>query len=153
MLIKIFSLILLLFLFACTDNKTKRKNIVYEKIIEINDNLTKWKKLNKEIINDPIVNQELGKTIELTQLNSNLKTKLEEFEIYSLTVYKFKNCNKIEYRTNWTEYPIGSLYLTWNECDNFQTKKGYYLDNFDENFIEVWGVGNNFEIMIDSDFI
>jgi hypothetical protein len=150
---KILSLIILLFLISCTDYKTKRKNIVTEKIIEINNDIIKWKKLNQEILNDQIVNKELRHTIKRTQLNSHLQTKLEEFEISSFVVYKSEDCDRIEYRTDWSEYPIGSLYLNWHECADFQTKKGYYLDNFDENFIEVWGVGNNFEITIDSDFI
>ena len=55
----------------------------------------------------------------------------------------------VERQANWTKYPVGMLYLTKTTCDTIQTKKGYYLDNFDVNFIEVWVVGNDWLIWID----
>lgn len=66
---------------------------------------------------------------------------------------KGNTCKEVEYATDWTEYPIGAIYLKWTTCDSLQTQKGFYFDNFNTNFIEVWGVGNNWLIWVDSDFI
>jgi len=143
----------ILTLTSCSDNRQKRKDIVAYKIVMINENRTDWENLTKDILDDPFVNERLGKFINPTELNDKLKKRLLEQGIVRLSVQKQDNCKEVEYATNWIEYPVGALYLTWTTCDSVQTRKGFYMDNFNTNFIEVWGVGNNWLIWVDSDFI
>jgi len=145
--------ILILSVISCTDNRQKRKDIVAEKIEILNNELNEWSDLTQRILKNEYVNSHLGKFISPNDLDKSLSKELKEKGIIRLSVHKSSNCQEVEYSTNWTEYPIGSLYLTWTSCDSAQTQKGYYKDNFHINFIEVWGVGNNWLIWIDSDFI
>ncbi|WP_298507013.1 MULTISPECIES: hypothetical protein [Flavobacteriaceae] len=140
-------------LFSCKDNKEKRKEIVAEKITQFSSERIEWNDLSQRVLKDPFVNANAGKFINPLDLNESIAKELEEKGIYRLTVINNSKCQEVEYTTNWTEYPIGTLYLTWTTCDSKQTEKGYYKDNFDLNFIEVWGIGNNWMIWTDSDFI
>jgi hypothetical protein len=153
MLNKLLILLFILTLASCADYRQKRKDIAANKIVMINENRTELEKLTKDILNDPFVNQQLGKFISPYQLNDKLKERLLNQGIVRLSVQKQDNCNEVEYVTGWTEFPVGAFYLTWTTCDSVQTRKGYYMDNFNTNFIEVWGVGNNWLIWVDSDFI
>jgi hypothetical protein len=153
MLSRLLILPLIITLASCSDNREKRKDIVADKIVMINENRDEWEKLTKDILSDSYVNQQLGKFISPGHLNKDIQERLTKYGVVRLSVEKLNNCNEVEYATNWTDYPVGVLYLTWTTCDSVQTKKGYYLDNFNENFIEVWGAGNNWLIWVDSDFI
>ncbi len=137
---------------SCTDNRQLRKEVVLEKIHLLQEDIVEWNILTQSILNDSYVNSHLEKFIEPSQLNDALKEKLMANQITGLTAYSGSGCQKIEYLTNWTEYPVGSLYLIWSTCNTVQTQTGYYLDNFDQNFIEAWGIGNNWMIWVDSDF-
>ncbi len=117
-------------LISCTDNREKRTDIVKDKIEIINHGLFEWNKLSQEILNNAYVNSKLGKYIKAEELNEELKGKLLDKGIVRFSLQKFDRCTTVDYLTNWTEYPIGSLYLTWTTCDTTQTRKGYYLDNF-----------------------
>ena len=153
MLIRLLILSFVLTLTSCSDNRQKRKDIVADKIVLINENRTEWENLTKDILDDPYVNQQLGKFINPAELNDNLKSRLLKKGIIRLSVQKGNTCKEVEYATDWTEYPFGAIYLKWTTCDSVQTQKGFYVDNFNTNFIEVWGVGNNWLIWVDSDFI
>ena len=153
MLIRLLILSFVLTLTSCSDNRQKRKDIVADKIVMINENRTEWENLTKDILDDPYVNQQLGKFINPAELNDNLKSRLLKQGIIRLSVQKGNTCKEVEYATDWTEYPVGAIYLKWTTCDSVQTQKGFYVDNFNKNFIEVWGVGNNWLIWVDSDFI
>ncbi len=138
---------------SCSDSRQNRKDFVKDKLIKINENIYEWENLTKDILNDTFVNIHLGKLIITSELNNNIRQRLEKFGVTQISVEKKTNCTEVEYTTNWAESPIGKLYLTKNTCDNIQTKRGYYFDNYDTNFIEVWGVGNNWLIWIDSDLL
>lgn len=153
MLSRFLILTFIITLASCSNNRQRRKDIVADKIIMINENRSEWEKLTKAILSDSFVNQQLNKFISPEQLNNEIKEKLEKNGVVRISVQKQENCNEVEYATDWTEYPVGAFYLTWTTCDSVQTKKGYYRDNFNENFIEVWGAGNNWLIWTDSDFI
>ena len=151
---KIYAILsILLFLSSCADNREKRKEIVKDKIVILNENLNEWNALTEEILNDKYVNSQLGKFINPSNLNKKLREKLIDKEISTISVQNNERCKEVEYITNWTNYPVGTLYLTWTNCDSTQIENGYYLDNFNTNFIEVWGAGNNWLIWIDSDFM
>ena len=153
MLNRLLILFFIMILASCTDNRQKRKEIVAEKIVMINENRTELEKLTLDILDDPFVNQQLGKFISPSDLSDNLKERLLRQGIIRLSVHKQDYCSEVVYATDWTEYPIGKLSLKWTTCDSVQTRKGYYLDNFNTNFIEAWGVGNNWSIWIDSDYM
>ena len=153
MLNRLLILTFIITLTSCSGNRQKRKDIVADKIVMINENRTEWENLTKDILDDPYVNQKLGKFISPPELSDKLKSRLLKLGIIRLTVHKQDKCKEVEYATDWTEYPVGALYLTWTTCDSVETQKGFYLDNFNANFIEVWGVGNNWLIWVDSDFI
>ena len=140
-------------LISCSDDRQRRKDIVADKIEDINSNQREWNSLTERILKDEYVNSRLGYFINPKELNESLSIDLREKEVISLSVDKTRNCQEVEYTTSCTKYPIGTLYLKWTSCDSIQSQKGYYKDNFDINFIEVWGIGNNWLIWIDSDFI
>jgi len=122
------------------------------KRIEIfNKEKSEWNNLTQRILSNNYVSTHLGLTISPSDLDETISIELKERGIISFTVTKDLTCQEVEYLTNWTKYPIGTLYLTWNPCDSMQTKQGYYKDN--SNFIEIWGVGNDWLIWIDSDSI
>ncbi len=150
----IFLIFLLTFcLLSCKDNREKRKEIVSEKIEQLSEKQTEWNNLTNRILENQYVKSNLGKGIYPTDLEQSLSTELIKNGIEFITVRNDSECKEVEYATKWTKYPIGTLYLTWTNCDSEQTEQGYYKDNFDLNFIEVWGIGNNWLIWTDSDFI
>ena len=140
-------------LLSCKDNREKRKEIVSEKIEQLSEQQTEWNNLTQRILKDPFVISSQGKNTYPEDLGKALSKELEEKGIKRIVVGISSECKEVEYETRWTEYPIGTLYLTWTTCDSKQTEKGYYKDNFDLNFIEVWGIGNDWLIWTDSDFI
>ncbi|AUC16524.1 hypothetical protein BTO06_15805 [Tenacibaculum sp. SZ-18] len=137
-------------LYSCTDNKEKRKEIVAEKIAQFSDKKAEWNKLRNRILANQFVNSNLGKGIYPSDLEQSLSTELIKKGIKFITVCNDSDCKKVEYATGWTEYPIGTLNLTWTTCDPKQTEKGFSTEY---GFIEVFGIGNNWLIVVDSDFI
>jgi len=141
-------------LISCKDNREKRKEIVSEKIDQFSGKQVEWKNLTNQILENKFVKSNLGKGIYPSDLEQYLSTELINNGIKRITVRNSSECKEVEYETEWTEYPIGTLYLTWTTCGNLkQTEKGSYEDNFDLNFIEIWGIGNNWLIWTDSDYI
>lgn len=147
------TLILVFSLLSCSDNKEKRKEIVLEKIDLISKNQKEWDNLTNRILKDSYVISNEGLIIEPSDLANSLGKELENKEIGHFTVHIYEDCKEVEYSTKWTEYPIGALYLKWTNCDSVHTKKGFYKDNIHVDFTEVWGVGNNWLIWTDCDFI
>ena len=144
--------ILTFILSACKDNKEKRKEIVAEKITQFSDKESEWNNLTNRILENEYVNSNLGKGIYPNDLEQSLSTELIKNGIKFITVRNDSECKEVEYATEWTEYPIGTLYLTWTTCGNLkQTEKGFYQS--DSSFIEIFGIGNNWLIWTDSDFI
>ena len=149
---KILIFLLTFSLLSCKDNKEKRKEIVSDKIEQFSEKQTEWNNLTSRILENQFVNSNLGKGIYSTDLEQYLSTELIENGIKFITVRNDSECKEVEYATEWTEYPIGTLYLTWTTCGNLkQTEKGFYQS--DSSFIEVFGIGNNWLIWTDSDFI
>ncbi|WP_412983941.1 hypothetical protein [Pontimicrobium sp. IMCC45349] len=149
---KILIFLLTFSLLSCKDNKEKRKEIVTEKIEQFSEKETEWNNLTNRILENQYVNSNLGKRIYPIDLEQSLSTELIENGIKFITVLNDSECKEVEYATEWTEYPIGTLYLTWTTCGNLkQTEKGFYQS--DSSFIEIFGIGNNWLIWTDSDFI
>lgn len=147
------TLILVFSLLSCSDNQEKRKEIVNEKIELISNNQKEWNHLTNLILKDSYVISKVGLIIEPSDLANSLRQELEDKGIRNITVRINSDCKEVEYSTKWTEYPIGTLYLKWTNCDSVHTKKGFYKDNIHVDFTEVWGVGNNWLIWTDCDFI
>nr|WP_321453169.1 hypothetical protein [uncultured Carboxylicivirga sp.] len=110
-----------------------------------------WNSLTKHILENEFVNSNLGKGIYPHDLENKLSTELINKGISFITVSNNHECKQVEYATKWTKYPIGTLYLTWTTCDSTKTKKGFYQS--DSGFIEIYGIGNNWLIWVDIDFI
>lgn len=140
-------------LFSCKNNREKRKEIVFKTIEEFSQNEGEWNNLTQRILKNEFVNSNLGMFINPIDLEESLASALTKKGISQISVQNNSECKEVEYITEWTNYPIGTLYLTWTTCNVNQTTKGYYKDNFHVNFIEVWGIGNNWLIWTDSDFI
>lgn len=124
-----------------------------DEIEKLSVNKQEWSMLSQKILSDEYVNSNLGRFICTNDLENSISKELINKGIVRISVTKDSICKEIEYSTNWTEYPIGTLYLIWDSCDIIKTNNGFYLDNFDLNCIEVWGVGDNWMICVDSDFI
>ncbi len=136
---------------SCKDNRQKRDEMVKDKIESFHQNQTEWDSLAQKILRDDFVISHSGKNIKPEELNKPISDELQRKGIVSFSISNNEFCSEVEFVTNWTSYPIGTLYLNWTPCDSIQTKKGYYNDN--TNFIEVWGIGNSWLIWVDSDFI
>tara|TARA_B100000809_G_C15103294_1_gene517754 strand:+ start:325 stop:783 length:459 start_codon:yes stop_codon:yes gene_type:complete len=135
---------------GCSVDREERKKVVLEKIEAFEQE--QWNELTQLILDNGYVNSHIGLYINPDELDGELSQKLKEKGVIRLSVVDLADdCKEVEYSLDWTEYPIGSLYLTWSSCDSKQTKKGYYKDNFNINFIEVWGLGDNWSMWIDSD--
>ncbi|MDP4269548.1 MAG: hypothetical protein Q8909_05425 [Bacteroidota bacterium] len=138
-------------LFSCANYPKKRKALVAKKIECFINQRGEWNRINQLVLNDSYVNAHLGKQITLDKLKASLSSELKLKGIVQLSLEKTSSGLEVEYLTNWTEYPIGTLYLTQTTEDTIQTKKGYYKKY--PNSIEVWGLGNHWLIWIDSDFM
>ena len=80
-----------------------------------------------------------------------IEEQLKTLKIENIVITK-NSCEtfEVEYRTSWTKYPIGTMYLTMNVCESTKYPNGSYV-NF--GFIEVWGLGEGWILWVDSDFI
>lgn len=92
-----------------------------------------------------------GQRIEPKSFDELTNKQLRRLEIDHVDINK-TNCGQleIEFTTSWTKYPIGQMYLS-KDCSDDKSKKGSYWT--DGNFIEVWGLGDDWIIWVDSDFI
>jgi len=96
-------------------------------------------------------NNLIGKRLELYEFDELTIKQLRRLEIEYIVIHE-TNCGllEIEFATSWTDYPIGQTYLSYDCSDEKSTKGNYWSDG---NFIEVWGLGDNWTIWVDSDFI
>ena len=100
-----------------------------------------------ELIDDENVKDKVGKSIN-PDVEELTNKKLRRLEIEFVTISK-ANCDdfELELKTSWTNYPIGQMYLTKTGCNDTKATKGnYWTDN---NFIEVWGLGDDWIIWAD----
>ncbi len=145
-----FLLFLLTFVcFACKDNREKRREFVSEKIESFSEKQAEWDNLTKRILKNEFVNSNLGKYINSIDLDKSLASELTEKGIKRISVRNSSECKEVEYTTEWTNYQITYLYLTWTTCDSKQTEKGFYQS--DSSFIEIYGIGNNWLVWTDGD--
>ena len=142
-----------MFVSGCGDNRATIKEIVYDKIESFNKELDNWNIITQQLLGNDYVNSHLGLFINPKDLNSDLYEKLKEQGVIRFTVTKNIGCQEVEYTLDWMEKNYCTLYLTWTPCDLIQTKKGYNKDSYDTNFIEVWGLGNNWLFWLDSDLL
>ncbi|WP_338762943.1 hypothetical protein WAF17_18625 [Bernardetia sp. ABR2-2B] len=87
----------------------------------------------------------------MEQLDSTLQKELRQKGIIRITSIRTDGkCKYIQYMTNWAKHPVGDFFLNYDVCPIEKTKKGYYKQ---DSFIEIWGVGNGWTILVDSDWI
>ncbi|MFB6320809.1 hypothetical protein [Saccharicrinis sp. FJH54] len=135
-------------LLSCKNNTEKRKEIVIKKITQFSDKQAEWNNLTNRILENQFVKSNLGKGIYPTDFEKYLSTELIKNGVKRITVHKSSECKEVEYEFDY-EYPIGTLHLTWTTCAPKQTEKGYYQS--DSNYIEIYGIGNNWLIWTDGD--
>jgi hypothetical protein len=134
-----------------TDKKRAEKVKTYKDFFY--QNQTKFNQLNEYLLNNSKFNLRIGQFLTTKDLDSLTNEKLKELGIESFS-FSYTNCEKleVEYKTTWTKYPIGQMYLS---------KEPFIKDSIKDTnnkveskgFIEVHNLGNGWFIWIDSDFI
>lgn len=110
---------------------------------------------NKEVFERLVEDVQKDKSIKLGLfqdvggLDDNKKTKLLKSLNVRTLVTDNTNCgyHSVEFTTEWTNFPIGQMFLT-KDCPDEKSKKGNYWKN---GFIDVWGLGDGWVIWVDSD--
>jgi hypothetical protein len=130
----------------------KRADSVESYKIFFYDNRETFEQIVNELIKAENINDRVGKIINPDDFDELTNKKLRRLEIDFVTISKV-NCDdfEVEFKTSWTNYPIGQMYLTKTGCADTKATKGNYWT--DTNFIEVWGLGDDWIIWTDSDFI
>ncbi|MFT5618616.1 MAG: hypothetical protein ACI85I_001851 [Arenicella sp.] len=137
-------LICLVFILSCKDSNQRRKEIMAEKVVELNKEMAYWDNLKQKVISDG------GNRMQ--ELDKSLQTELEQAGIRDVYI-EGTEYYEISFHMNWTSYPIGGTSLHWNSRDyEPKAKKGYH-DNLSNGHIDVWGVGNGWFIMTDRSFM
>ena len=147
LILKIIILVFLSFtLTKCQVTKSDTENYI-EKFTE---NKIEFDLLAKKISHDKLLLGKIGQSINENELDSILKTELEDIGVDDINL-KYSECEKItevELIMNWTKN--ATLYFNKNDCEKEQTKLGYHWKS---TMIEVWGLGNGWYMWIDYDFI
>lgn len=128
----------------CSNNQQKKQKIVQQKINMLHRKAADWGYLSQIILNSKYINANLDKALKADLLSPSLAGVLAEKDISEITVSRDQACAKIQYRTNWTEEPIGPLYVVWSPCDSIQNASGFY----ESNAMEIWGAGTPWSIQI-----
>lgn len=132
-----------------TEQKRSDKVETYKRFFY--ENQKTFDQIVERISNNTSINTKTGQRIEPKEFDELTNKQLRRLNIQFVEINK-TNCRQleIEFATSWTEYPIGQMYLSKDCLDNKSTKDSYWTDG---NFIEVWGLGNNWTIWVDSDAI
>lgn len=138
-----YSFLMCLFLISCQSNE----EIIAEKIELITSNQEEWDDFNQKVLNKDFDDASFPLFIDI--FDSTLKKEAEKKGIVYFIITKSGKCKSIEYGTNWTDLPNGISYLHWSSCPDETNQRGYYNQT---NFIETWGVGNGWSILVDSDW-
>jgi len=136
-----------LFLFSCTDSKHDTKDYInkFYSNKEAFDELIIELRSSKSLIN------RIGKPIKIYELNDSITKKLNQLGVSDLEI-SYSKCQGLTYislTTSWAKK--ATVYFTKDSCDKIQTAKGYYGKT--SEMIEVWGLGDNWLMWIDYDFI
>jgi hypothetical protein len=147
LILKITILIVLSFtLTKCQVTKSDTENYIEK----FNENKIEFDLLAKKIGQDKLLLGKIGYSINENELDSILKTELENIGVQDINL-KHSECEKIaevEFVMNWTKN--ATVYFNKNDCEKEQTKVGYHSKS---TMIEVWGLGNGWYMWIDYDFI
>ena len=147
LILKIIILIVLCFtLTKCQITKSDTENYIEK----FNENKIEFDLLAKKIGQDKLLLKKIGYSINENELDSILKTELENIGVEDINL-KHSECEKIaevEFVMNWTKN--ATVYFNKNDCEKEQTKVGY---DSKSTMIEVWGLGNGWYMWIDYDFI
>ncbi len=147
LILKIIILIVLSFtLTKCQVTKSDTENYIEK----FNENKIEFDLLAKKIGQDKLLLGKIGYSINENELDSILKTELENIGVEDINL-KHSECEKIaevEFVMNWTKN--ATVYFNKNDCEKEQTKVGYHSKS---TMIEVWGLGNGWYMWIDYDFI
>src|SRR5688572_232647 len=92
--------------------------------------------LAQKVLNDNYIKSKFGQYVYTYKLSGQLQKDLDSLGIESVTI-QASTCSRksVEFTTNWTEYPVGKMYLTKDFCDTTTSEKGHYTIS---HFIETW---------------
>jgi len=143
--------ILTIFLTSCNYINTDKKRIDKAEDCKVffYDNKEIFESLTDQLTNDKnLIDARLGQLIRPEEFDDLTNKQLRRLKIDFVTISN-TSCGqlKIEFTTSWTSYPIGQMYLT-KDCKDDSSNKGNYWKT---GFIEVWGLGDDWTIWIDSD--
>lgn len=142
-----------LLLTSCSYVNTERKRADKVKSCKVffYDNQKTFDSIVERINSDTVINSRTRHRIDPTAFDEFTTKQLRRLNIQFVEINR-TNCGQveIEFTTSWTKYPIGQMYLSKDCSDDKSAKDSYWTDG---NFIEVWGLGDNWMIWIDSDYI
>ena len=136
-----------LFLNGCTVNKHDAKDY----IAKFYANKKSFEEIIIELKSSKAFNNRIGLPIRLYELNKELYKKTSQLDVLDIDIL-YSQCQGINYISltmNWTKKV--TVHLTKDSCDKTQTAKGYH--NKTSEMIEVWGLGDDWLMWIDYDFI
>lgn len=112
------------------------------------DNKEIFERIVDLINSDKKLSARIGKWIDPEEFDELTNKQLRRLEIEHVTISN-TDCGQlgIEFTTSWADYPIGKMFLA-KDCSDDKSKKGNYEKG---GFIEVWGLGDDWLIWIDSD--
>lgn len=143
-------IILTFILTGCNYINTDKKRIDKAESYKIffYDNKDVFEQIVDLINNDKNLNARIGKWINPEEFDELTNKQLRRLEIKHVTINK-TDCGQfeVEFTTSWTSYLIGQMYLA-KDCSDRKSKKGNYRK---VGFIDVWGLGDDWLIWIDSD--
>lgn len=96
-------------------------------------------------------NLEKGFSINENNLSDNIKSILKKLSVSRISINN-SSCNvlnKYEFTSNWCGN--ATLYFSKDVCDKQQTEKGFHTKH--SEMIEVWGLGNDWVMWLDYDFV
>jgi hypothetical protein len=137
-----------LILSGCSVNKFDVKKYTNK----FSENKKDFEELVILLKSEKTITDRVGYSINENDLNEEIRKKLNKLGITDINISytHCQNITSIGLTTNWTKK--ATVYFTKDICDKEQTAKGYYSVQ-SSGTIEVWGLGDDWLMWIDSDFI
>jgi hypothetical protein len=137
-----------LMLEGCSVNKFDTKRYINK----FSENKKDFEELVILLKSEKTITDRAGYSINENELNEEIRNKLDKLEIAEVSI-SYTHCQgviSIGLTTNWTKK--ATVYFTNDICDKVQTARGYYSVQ-SSGTIEVWGLGDDWLMLIDRDFI
>ena len=95
-------------------------------------------------------NLKAGPPINENELSKNIQIILKNLDVVDVNlIVRCQGITEYQFTTSWSNN--ATVYFTKQSCDKEQVVKGYHAKK--SEMIEVWGLGNDWTMWIDYDFI